>query len=328
MSNLTNKLHELEDNKKNSLGGTRREVLTAAVARAMVLVGWPECLRPETLAEHVPAGFPLPVESQASELVGGTRGARARIRQGGLFEPEELAPWTGGFLRGLSLNGAWHPRSGRPYILCMEVGRLPALEHDLAGAPLSLRVSPPRPNRTLDVSGFHAALLPADDPEGADVLAGVLAGACTECDARGEWLRVAFSAEGLLDLWCLHFDRGRRGLLVSPFYGAVLSRRMPPACRERMLSFDSPAMCPLLPAVAWHMALRKADGSCGLPFTGALPYGSVRQVLARKGWGVKQMSKAALEVFGLTSVHPPWREELRACYEARRDALNAGAGIS
>ena len=268
----------------------RKEVYRLAGAKAMVLHGPAACLRDSLVQPHLPDGERSPLTSSGlTDLHGGVTGCWARVKEGGVLTDGQLAPWTPGFFLGLKLSGALvgrRNRTGREW-LTYPLGARPWLERDLASmSPVHGRLLKPRffsgvGNRVL--CRCPAADLPCPDPLGLDVVAGSLAGATGVKEGGERWLKVSIGCSQALEAWGVPYreDEGM-DLLVSPFWGALLSPMMPPRLRgahERAADaharggrMSGVGGCPLLPSVMWSMAMTEEFGRW-MTSRGELPYG-------------------------------------------------------
>ena len=327
MSRLTDWIDRLEadrQSRKDWKKANEIALLKAASARLLVLYGSGACFELEKLIEQFPEGWILPASRTIQKKVGGLKGLYSQLAEGGLFDDAELAPWTSDFIYGLKLGGAILWKGEKEGYRIRQLEAREPLVKDLEQMPLYCHLSSPsnrgRGETERRLTLFHAARMPVTDPYSPSAMAGFLAsGRLLKRDGE-EWLELKGFRLGsaLLDLWTIPYEtiyKGTDRILVSPFYGAVFSHIMPEHVSQWMHSFEKPACCPLLPAMSWEMALKGVAGEeSGLPFTGALPYGSVRQVLGRKGYGVRTLRKVGLDEFGLTAVYPGLREVLLECF--------------
>ena len=121
--------------------------------------------------------------------------------------------------------------------------------------PFPGRLSPPDRQGRRWLTRCHAWRLPVTDLYAPDVLAGLVAGARRRALVDGIWL-VLPRTESVLKLlawWgvsvCQESKPGE--LLISPFYGVLLSRFMPAACAMSMVVRRA-GNCPLLPLAIYN----------------------------------------------------------------------------
>jgi hypothetical protein len=317
-----------------------------AGARAMLLHGPSACLSDALIQEHLPDGERAPLTKFGLSLLhGGVSGCWGRVKEGEVLPDDRLAPWTPGFFLGLKLSGALvRSKVGRIWFVYSERDR-GWLEEDLGRmSPISGRLSKPYPGRSSgtrrNLSRCPAADLPcgAGGTLGLDVAVGILAGARTAEEDGFLWLRVPSRCSEPLKAWGMPIkEDGQGGLLVSPFWGALLSPLMPPAlraghvgmsdrcsvCRKESCSGCSGRVggCPLLPSVLWGMAMSGEFGRW-MTLKGELPFGKPWDWW-RFGEGLRagDLPGKGLEM-GMTRVRPEVRELMvgwrRAFWALRR----------
>lgn len=257
----------------------RRAAVVVAAARARVLQcrrPWldPEAIRPSwNRADRLPS---------KTEMRGIARTAMGWIPHlDGL--DHDLAPWTAGFWSGLRLSGALMVHGGHPRL---RPGR-PWLAADLERLPFPGRLSPAEPSGWRWLVGCAAWRLPVADTLGADVLAGLLAGAQQVERADGLWLAVPMSGSTvrLLDYWGVSRVVEEDRILVSPFYAVLLSHLMPASCAASF-TVRRAGGCPLLPLATWEVVW----GAGGPPHyllpdrVGLLPFCCSHATRKRRGW--------------------------------------------
>lgn len=194
----------------------RRWVVEAAARAAVLDQGW--SYDPVAISRFCPVGVP-PNRTELRGLARAVKQTVPTIRD----LDTQVAPWTGGFWLGLRLSGALSEWRGRYRLL---PGR-PWLEEDVERLPVAGRHGPPS-GRGRWLGGCLAASLPPASELGADVLAGLLAGARRHEEADGTWLTVRRSnqARRLLGWYGVSVvegpvlslrGAGRLGLWISPF---------------------------------------------------------------------------------------------------------------
>jgi hypothetical protein len=148
----------------------------------------------------------------------------------------------------------------------------------------------------------HAWRLPAKDLYAPDVLAGLLAGARRQQHNDGIWLSLprTEAVARLLGWWHLSVMEGAtpNELLVSPFYGVLLSPHMPAACAMSMMVKKAGA-CPLLPMVIYNMLYGPGNAEEGYllpPKAGLLPYLCSHPTRARRGWTREFLYQASVKL--------------------------------
>lgn len=292
----------------------RRRAILEALATCLVLRHPRPFVAPLDLLAvwSSPERFPSP-----SQLKGCMKAAKAMVPQ--LDLDARVSPWSGGFWHGLRLSGALVVHRGYPRL---QTGH-PWLEEDLERLPIPGRLSPPDHQGRRWLTRCHAWRLPVTDLYAPDVLAGLLAGARREVQADGTWLLLprTESVERLLGWWHLLVVEGKAAdqLLVSPFYGAILSPHMPVACGMSMMVRKAGG-CPLLSMVIynglWGPGGAK-DGYLLPPKAGLLPYLCSHPTRARRGWTREFLYQASVK---LGVAHVPL--EQRKLLEAWRQGVS------
>jgi hypothetical protein len=300
----------------------RRKMYGEAAAKAMLFNGRYAYKERALIQQHLPAGEIAPhSREELHRLTGGKKRCLEILRAGWLVSDEAVAPWTPGFILGLRRSGALveirekgSSRPGRMKVWLLDrSSKRGWLAADLgSAAPAYCRVID-RPWLGSDgrkVTDFPVAELPCSDEESLQVLAGVVAGAKLVEKEGVWWLRVSPRCLGFLGSWGVPCEsRARNGLVLSPFWGALMSGMMPPRLRmgfealskERKIRIGQ---CPELPGALWQMAID--DGWKGMPGSGVLPFGVKGRdwLESRK---VKELPGIAMERWGLTRVRPEVR---------------------
>lgn len=307
----------------------RRDEARLASAKALVKWGRGACFCQKKASVFMADPATAPSGKSIRRHVGGLKGCIATVREGG-WEPADET-WTRDFVHGLKLAGALR-RLDSPgsFYVPFPSRRRWLVESIEAGLPVSCRGKGEFSIGGLSayaVRSFYLGEMPASDPSGVGVLAGVLAGSMKVRKEDGLWLAMKRSdeLEWLLGRWTVAHVEGKgltkwnRQALTSPFYAAVFRWRMPDKARLWMEGTVKPAWCPLLPMAMWQMAFDE-KGVWGMPFPGALPWGRGRREASRMGVGLKGLKLAVMNTCGVTGVGSGLREEMVACYErAKRD---------
>jgi len=290
----------------------RRAAILAGAARSLVRNGLRRFMEPGLLALECP-GEAVPGRSRLWRMGVLVKDAKAELARAWPFRPGELGAWTPGFAEGLSLSGAMFRRGRGRGGWVVRTGTRPWLGRDLGRLPCSGRLRSPRTLRGREVRGLYDCWLgacPPADPLGADVLAGLLAGALRAWRGGREWLSLPPGAAGLLGAWKVPWsaDSGQtaRRLLVSPFWGALAWRLMPEACGEAARSSGRPGGCPELPLACWR-AFAGGRWCLETVCRRGLPYCCGRRAAARYWGGVRAAGRAAFGRWGMTSVRPEVR---------------------
>ena len=271
----------------------RRRVILEAMAKCMVLRHLRPLVAPLDLLAvwSGPGRFPT-----KSQLKGCMRPAKAMVAQ--LEMDSEVAPWTGGFWRGLQLSGALVVHGGYPRV---QVGR-PWLEEDLERLPFPGRLSPPDHQGRRWLVHCHAWRLPVMDLYAPDVMAGLLVGARRQQHNDGIWLVLprTKSVQNLLGWWHLSAMEGKAAdeLLVSPFYGVLLSPNMPAASAMSMM-VKKAGGCPLLPVALFNALWGPGGAKEGYllpPRAGLLPFLCSHPTRSRRGWSREFLYRASVRL--------------------------------
>lgn len=319
----------------------RRQLRHAAfqlgIARAYVLVdakahlrrGYVELIWDEDL------GYPQPPTECQMRDAGAPKAAIERLSQGHLGIESKLGCWTGEFFRGLKLCRAFAEKEAGHYRL--DPKHHPELVADVQDWVLAGRLGrPDRDGRRRLVGCLAATHLPADDPQGAGVIAGLLAGARLSEIGGEHWFELP-EDEGVkqfLDAWTiLHYPSRRiqrRGFIrVSPFYAALFADLIPERSRERILNVRKPAMCPALPILYWEWLFsRIKDGMSTLPFAEALPFGISRRTFYRHGWRRRVLHRKAVLELGILSVDHRLRSRMEQWFDDHQQERNERLKVS
>ena len=155
----------------------------------------------------------------------------------------------------------------------------------------------------------HAWRLTPRSVYGADVLAGLLAGAWRQRLDDGLWLILprTDAVMKILDFWKLSVCAGSSPaeVMVSPFWGALVAHDMPLASGKSMW-MKQPGACPLLPMVLYNglYGPGTADEDYLLPpKSGLLPYLCSAPTRTRRGWDREFLFRAAVRL-GVAHVPP------------------------
>lgn len=309
--------------------------ISLAAAKAMVFHGPDAHADRNLIAKFLPKEEYLPKSKcRLHKMHGGEKACRALLESGLVrFEPREFGAWTPGFMLGLVYAGAIS-RESRGW----RIARRPTLEMDLGSmAPVHGRIPKVDKQGRKYLTCCLVLSMPAEDPKGIDVLAGVLAGGReVREDGQTEWCGIPAGgeAERIVNHWWLTFERRPGEILVSPFWCALLAHRMPPLCRDRWLKMEEVhrgawrrqdgtfpvGQCPDLPLACWELAMkRECSGSRGLPVAGALPFGKVKATwFYKRGGKLGAVREIAAREFGLTGVRPVMREEMLKWWSEHR----------
>jgi len=314
----------------------RREAFLLAIARAYVLVdarahqrrGWIE------LIWDGKAGYPVPTICQM-RYAGAPRAAIARLREGKLGIDDKLGCWTGDFFLGLKLSGALAEKEPGRYRIDSKLH--PELVSDIQNWILAGRLgAADRDGRRRLIACPAARYLPAEDRQGAAVIAGLFAGARLSEIGGERWLEMPDDerTRQLLDSWTILHSPSRRiqrrsYLKVSSFYAPLFANLLPERSRERILGIRNPALCPLLPILYWELSFSMVmDGMTVLPFADALPFGISRRSFFRHGWRRKELHRKAVLDYGILSVDPRLKNRMHRWFEEHQRQRNEQFKIS
>jgi hypothetical protein len=317
---------------QRALAAKARDELLTACAEAWCLVGPQVGMDTALMRPWYPSLFYYPTRGEI-DYAGGVKTVRERIRQGGLTVSSDLRPWSPDFLFGLKLSKAIRQESFRGdgrWQIWTTAHR--ELVEDLAQAdnlPKRLKTysSSPCVSR---LSRCPALWLPPDSSNGAEVVAGLMAGAeMRALDGGEQWLLLPDDegVRGLLGQWTIQskavkLPRRRVMVAISPFYAAIFNHLMPPRSAARVLSCGDPAMGDILPLLHWEV-LFSDRGQRTPPFAGALPFCMSERTLRRRGIDRSGLHRQAVCEAGLANLSPGLRDLLRRWY---REACQARQG--
>lgn len=261
-------------------------------------------------------------------ITGGYKSLSKLLAKGGVLPPGSLGSWTPDFLSGLAQSGALKKTKMLSRWFTSLMGGRPVLRQLLVGErgpygplPFSCNaVEAPANGDCLALGKAWAISSGADNPGGIGVLAGVLAGGRRVVRGGYSWIAITGRDINvdLLTSYSIPFERAKFGsqswgtLLVSPFWGALLSVEMPKPLGDWFENWEQsrkvrPGMFPVLP---WAF-LRAAWGT-GTCFT--LPKGLVPFLIDRNslrelyGVGMSQVRAKAFNQFKFVRVDPRLRE--------------------
>lgn len=269
---------EAQNNPLANLSPRRRAILESA-ATARVLRHPRPWMEPSALLPFWSGPGDPPTESQMRGIV---RKVKMLIPTVGGLD-QDLAPWTPGFWSGLRMSGALVKHGGYPRIQAQR----PWLEEDIERITFCGRLAKPDRQGRRWLLGCEAWRLPVANRLGADVLAGLLAGGKRRELADGTWLVVPHTecVRRLLDFWKIPVVRDQGHLLVSPFWGVILSGHLPPACASSMMVRRAGG-CPLIPAILYNLLWGPSPrhGYLMPIHAGELPYLCSHATRIRRGW--------------------------------------------
>jgi hypothetical protein len=279
-----------------------KKAVVEAYAKIFVLVTCDPDEAHPYLGRFLPPGLRFPTEDEFQLRIRGVTGIYERIEQGGLEIIRELGLWRPEFLHGLKLAGALHKDSGRGWAIWSK--RHKDLLRDFEELPF--------PHKLENTSGRNGlrrlrrcplSYLPAADPEGASVLAGLFASARICSRERERWLELPGKPEitSILDHWTVAYwpsrvYRGNAIVQIPPFYAALFAHLMPVHSATRILSLRRTAMSPMLAQIYWDRQFSR-KGKRILPFADALPFGCSKRTYYRLQWKRRKLHwKAVLEL--------------------------------
>lgn len=267
----------------------------------------------------IPSGFPSEHEIRNA---GGVRAIRERIAKGDLgLDASDFGVWTPDFLHGLRMAGAIKPESQwQIHRWQIWIPNHRELLEDLGSAkfPHTLVTYKGTP-KISRLARCPLMLHPPTKPNEPSLVAGLLAGGMYVNKDGETWMTLprSLAVRNTLETWSIPAIEqavapGRYCLLVSPFFSALFSYLMPSHLADRALHVQKPALCPLLAAIYFDLALTK-EGLPILPFSEALPFGcSIRQ-FRRNGWHRPELFKQALQM-GITGVATPLKQVVARWY--------------
>jgi len=302
----------------------RHAAFLTAIARAYVLVDARAHQRRDgvKLVWSEDLGYPDPPTECQMRYAGAPKAAIARLRQGNLGIESKLGCWTGEFLLGLKLSGALAEKEPGRYRIDSKLH--PQLIGDIQNWILAGRLgSPDRDGRRRLIACPAVTHLPADDPQGASVMAGLFAGARLSLIGGEQWLVLPDEEpirQLLKDWTILHYPfrciQRRSYIKVSPFSAPLFADLMPGQSRDRILRIRKPAMCPLLPITYWELGFSLLKtGRRVLPFADALPFGISRRTFFRQGWRRRELHRKAVQELGILSVDARLRSRMEQWFE-------------
>lgn len=330
MSKLTDWLDRLEE--RYSPDAIRRREFERKSARyreaaekALILRGAEAVLNPLKLKEFIFDGSWIHASRTICRYTGGIVGTWDRIKEKNPFSDGELGIWNADFCHGLKRSGALtrHPLYPRRWVI-RPAGTRPWLENDLENMPfgrLSRRTDCQHGYSERRLTRCPLMDLHPQNPTGASAMAGLLAGGRILLHKEENWVSLPDNEDvvGLLDDWSIPCSRetvrGRRKVLVSPFFAALLSHHMPEQSASNFIRLTKPGLCPMLPCIYWHRAFGRKYART-MPFPTALPYGCSRSTLTRRGWNRKKLEEIGLGRLGITRVDPRLREVMLTWFQA------------
>ena len=302
----------------------RHAAFLTAIARAYVLVDARAHQRRSSVElvwdEHL--GYPRPPTECQMRYAGAPKAAITRLRQGNLGINNRLGCWTGEFLLGLKLSGALAEKEPGRFRIDGELH--PELVGDIQNWVLAGRLGcADRSGRRRLIACPAVSHLPAEDPEGAGVIAGLFAGARLSEIGGEHWFELSDNERirQLLDAWTIlqypsRQIHRRNYIKVPAFYAPLFVDLLPERSRERILGIQTPAMCPLLPILYWELSFSMVtDGMTILPFADALPFGISRRSFFRHGWRRNGLHRQAVLEVGILSVNARLRNRLHQWFE-------------
>ena len=261
----------------------------------------------------------LPTPRQIIDY-GGKEWIYNRIRKG-LDIEERLKPWTSDYIYGLFLSECFskYDYSG----IYLVKARYPELYVDLQEIHISIasKVYQMSWGECLRIGMFPAAYLPPETGNGPRVIAGLLAGGLywegeIHEFAKEEWILLPNKPRilELLEEWGIAFYpgvkiRGQAYISVSPFYAALFSPYMSKWSSKRAISFQYPALCPLMAVIYWDHGFSRIKGHRMLPCKNALPYGCSIRTIRRRKWNRKILHEKAVGL-GVMDIRDNLREIL------------------
>src|ERR1039458_4418329 len=300
-----------------------REAFLLGIARAYLLVD---------AKAHLRSGYvdlvwdcdiwPCPPSVCQMRYAGAPKTAIERLRQGKLGIDDKLGCWTGDFFLGLKLSRALAEKEIGRYRIDSKLH--PELVSDIQNWILAGRLgAADRDGRRRLIACPAARHLPAENPQGDGVLAGLFAGARLSKIGGESWLELPDEepVRRLLTDWTiLHYPsrriERRSYLKVSPFYAPLVADLIPEHSRMRILNIRKSAMCPALPIFYWEWLYSIVkEGMTTLPFADALPFGISRWTFYRHGWRRYGLHRKAVLELGILTVDPRLRKRMEQWFE-------------
>lgn len=322
---------------QRALATKAREELLASCAEAWCIRGPQVHKDTELMRPWYPSLLYYPTRGEV-DYAGGRKAVIQRIRQSGLTVSGDLRPWTTDFLLGLRLSGAIRRESfrgdGRYQIWLPAHGALVEDMEEATNLPRQLKVYPSTPC-VCRLSKCPALWLPPENPKGAEVVAGLIAGAeMRALDGDGEWMLLPDDdgVRGLLDAWTIqhkpvHLPRRKALVAVSPFFASLFCHLMPKRSAERIRSCRNPGDGETLAMLYWAVCF--ADRGMQLPpFANAIPFAVSPRTFRRREIDRSDLHRVAVCEAGLANLSPGLRELLRRWFAeacADRHADPAGA---
>lgn len=191
---------------------------------------------------------------------------KERIKRGGLGIDEEMGIWNSGFISGLRNSGCLYSHSSWRYRIYSSTHK--EIIRDLKDANIC-RIGKVSKNATHHISKFPLLEYPSEKGYTKEFISGLLAGGIKEVIKGEEWIMLVNGSWGkrgvplfkvkerndALKEWGILYTECKRGILVSPFYGALFSQWMPVHSACRMMSFRRPALCPKLGILYWDICV-------------------------------------------------------------------------
>ena len=296
----------------------RNEAAIRASALLLVTRGWLAATSPNEVNRLMPEGEWFRSARELRMATGGGYAVAKRLAAGGVIPLSSLGKWTPDFWAGLIMSGALRP-SNRPRQWFMQHAKR-GHSHLLAilTGDVPFRRSWAQTAHGVAFWSLWAANMGADDPESTGVLAGMWAGG-RRVERRGvSWIGIAWRERNaaLLDRHLIpKLCEGRQGvgtLLVSPFWGVLLSTEMPEGFGQWFRLWGGrKGMCPLLPWAFLAYAWGKYPGEKG-KHRGMVPWAVGTKQMISAGIGIKgkRLRRLAFEQFGMRGVSP----EVRAAW--------------
>ena len=203
----------------------------------------------------------------------------ARIKEGNLGIEDDLGIWTPSFCLGLKSGGQFRHKFVNVYQF--NVSLMESLYIDLLEIKIPIKVDKRYKVNGRVFSGisrcpfFEYGCKKVNEKE---YLAGLFSGAEIININGEEWYFIIDRNDGLINRskeilngWKIVFDehivekrvklkkRAIKGIIVSPFYGALFFGNMPVHSASRALNFTNPGYCPSLPYIYWNMIRKNGE---------------------------------------------------------------------